>query len=90
MNTKTATMNNTRSLCQNCDYTGSCIQELTSQEPIAYCGEFHTTRLVEPEDFTISANDNKNYMGLCSTCDFIKYCTLRSDKQITINCEHYQ
>ncbi|MGB1040888.1 MAG: hypothetical protein ACPGVD_08450 [Flavobacteriales bacterium] len=90
MNTNTITLEKKSSLCQNCDFSGSCIHELTSQEPISFCDEYSISRPKENKTHSISKPENIKYEGLCSTCDFRKDCTFRSENPIIINCEHYQ
>lgn len=84
-------MNKNQWLCFNCVYSGNCLTESQAKSPILYCDE-HYSKGSDKKPLVSNKNqtDITNHMGLCSTCDHEKYCSLKAKTEITINCEHYQ
>lgn len=84
-------MNRNQSVCFNCVYSGNCAFESQSAEPILHCEE-HFIESANEKPFVEDREQSKtkNYLGLCSSCDFKDICSLRSENKIIINCEHYQ
>ena len=89
--TKNIKMNKSQWVCFNCVYSESCMLELRATTPILHCEE-HFTETTNEKPFIALSNGNQsnNFIGLCSSCDFKETCSLRSEKEIIINCEHYQ
>ena len=84
-------MNKNQWLCYNCVYSGLCHAESQAKTPVLQCEE-HFTKGSDERPFVANSNqpETNNYLGLCSTCDHKESCSLRSEKEIIINCEHYK
>ena len=89
--TKNIKMNKSQWVCFNCVYSESCMLELQAITPILRCEE-HFTVGTDEKPFVANSKQTEttNYLGLCSSCDHKGNCSLRTENEIIINCEHYQ
>jgi hypothetical protein len=64
----------------------------TDSSAVLFCDEHQVAN--NASDYTKLPSDNTSdgmvFFGLCSTCDFVNECTLKSQESIILNCEHYQ
>lgn len=87
-------MNKDKWLCPNCIYSGNCLTEAKSINPIYYCEEHfvkakkeapHVDQIKRPIPLELT-----NTEGLCVSCDHKNDCLWRTDSQVVFSCEHYK
>ena len=84
-------MSKNQQLCYNCIYSGSCFKESQAKEPILSCNEYFKASSYEKPFISYShQTETTNQLGLCTSCDHKKNCTLRDKNKIILNCEYYQ
>jgi hypothetical protein len=84
-------VNTQNRICTNCETNNQCALQ-TDHSPVIFCEE-HNVAENSKEFISLqrkNINEGSFYFGLCSTCDFVKDCNLKSQDSIILNCEHYQ
>ncbi|MBR9831113.1 hypothetical protein GYB57_03110 [bacterium] len=84
-------VNTHKRICTNCETNNQCAMQ-TDFSTVIFCEE-HVVKNELKEFHSLQTKyiaEGKFYFGLCSTCDFVNDCNLKSQDSIILNCEHYQ
>lgn len=81
----------TMGVCGNCVHDRHCIYQEISSLPTISCEEHEIEIVPERANSTAPSTIPRSVEGgLCSTCDHLRTCVLRSKEHIIHHCEHYQ
>ena len=81
-------------LCENCLNKQSCLY--SSQSFVTQCEEheIEIKKVEFKEEKNALYNTDKitqeEYKGICTTCDYVKNCSLREENELILSCEHYK
>lgn len=78
-------------LCMNCVHGSHCVFERASATAVLQCDE-HVVRTTTSNVARTAKEPRSFYVptGLCTTCDHVNGCGLRSPERIVLHCEHYE
>lgn len=87
-------LSSNNSICTNCTNRGACIFENTSKEPIFSCNAYE----LEEKDVVSKKIKTKQKrkspslysIGICTDCENVKVCCLRTKSDVIFQCEQFK